>query len=197
MMNSIMGYVYTLVFFAIFVCVLEMIIPKGNTRKYIRLVSGIILTYIVISPIVSILSDVSTTKDNISEGIETLSQTYSLNKEVIGQEQYILNLFEQGMAKDIEKRVQECGYGIDDVKVKYNLSDDNEINEITYISFKVEERINNEQTGYSVEKVNIDIAINDDIDNSSKIELSNEEEKKIKESICEAYQIDFENVYIN
>ncbi len=199
MMNSIMSYIYTLVFFAIFIAVLEMILPKGNSKKYVRLVSGIILTYIVISPIVSILSSVSGVKDNITDGIETLNTSYSSNKKIIGQEQYILNLFEKGVEKDIKNRVEDCGYVIDNVEIKYNLNNDNEITDITYVSFNVIDRIEGKtnDSDIAVEKVSVDVNINkEDKKTQTSIELSTQEKKKIKESICNVYQIDLDNVYI-
>lgn len=197
MMNSIMGYIYTLVFFAIFVAVLEMILPKGNNKKYVRLVSGIILTYITISPIISILSNVSDTKDNIEQGIETFNSQYSSNKKVIGQEQYILNLFEKGVQNDIKNRVEQCGYVANNVEIKYNLNDKNEITDVTYIGFNVVERIENVNNENKISKVDIKVSIDGTNDNDAKsIKLNNEEIKNIKTPICEMYQISEDKVHI-
>lgn len=198
MMNSIMTYIYTLVFFAIFIAVLEMILPKGNSKKYVRLVSGIILTYVVFSPIVSILSNVSDVRQNIADGIESLNSSHSSNKKVIGREQYVLNLFEKGVENDIKDRVEECGYVIDNIEVRYNLNDKNEITDITYVSFNVIDKVNKEnnaRSGEIIEKISISVDLNNN-NNIKSIELTDDEVQMIKDSICNVYQIDEDKVYI-
>ena len=145
MMNSIMSYVYTLVFFAIFIAILEMILPKGNNRKYVMLASGLLLTYITISPIISILSGISETKNTFSSNIKEVSAEYGTSLTDINQEQYVLNLFEKGVENDIKKRVEECGFAIENVKVEYIINEQKEITDITSISFSVLDRVDKHQ----------------------------------------------------
>lgn len=197
MINSIMNYIYTLMILAIIVAVLDMILPKGNSKKYVRLVSGIILTYIAISPIISILSNVTGTKDSIVNELNSIEQQYSSNKKVIGQEQYILNLFEEGVKKDLKKRVEQCGYVIDNLDIRYELNKDNEITKITYIGFNVIERINETATDSSIKNVSISVNLSNEVKREdTSIELTEEEKKKIIEYIGQVYQVDTSIVHI-
>ena len=196
MMNSIMSYVYTLVFFAIFIAILEMILPKGNNRKYVMLASGLLLTYITISPIISILSGISETKNNFSSNIKEVSAEYGTGLTDINQEQYVLNLFEKGVENDIKKRVEECGFTIENVKVEYIINEQKEITDITSISFSVLDRVDKHQNQGNVQKVSVDVSINGNKGNSKNIELTNEEKDNIRKCLSEAYKLSQNDIVI-
>ena len=196
MMNSIMSYVYTLVFFAIFIAILEMILPKGNNRKYVMLASGLLLTYITISPIISILSGISETKNNFSSNIKEVSAGYGTSLTDINQEQYVLNLFEKGVENDIKKRVEECGFAIENVKVEYIINEQKEITDITSISFSVLDRVDKHQNQGNVQKVSVDVSINGNKGNSKNIELTNEEKDNIRKCLSEAYKLSQSDIVI-
>lgn len=196
MMNSIMSYVYTLVFFAIFIAILEMILPKGNNRKYVMLASGLLLTYITISPIISILSGISETKNTFSSNIKEVSAEYGTSLTDINQEQYVLNLFEKGVENDIKKRVEECGFAIENVKVEYIINEQKEITDITSISFSVLDRVDKHQNQGNVQKVSVDVNINGNKGNSKNIELTNEEKDNIRKCLSEAYKISQSDIVI-
>ena len=196
MMNSIMSYVYTLVFFAIFIAILEMILPKGNNRKYVMLASGLLLTYITISPIISILSGISETKNTFSSNIKEVSAEYGTSLTDINQEQYVLNLFEKGVENDIKKRVEECGFAIENVKIEYTISEEKEITDITSISFSVLDRVDKHQNQGNVQKVSVDVSINGNKDNTKNIDLTNEEKDSIKKCLSEAYKLSQSDIVI-
>ena len=196
MMNSIMSYIYTLVFFSIFIAILEMILPKGNNKKYVTLVSGLLLTYITISPIISILSGMSETKNNITHDIEAFNSQYVSTRKNIEQDTYILNLFEKGIENDIKNRLKQYGYAVDNIEIEYTLNDNNEITQINDIRFSVVSKLNNEEENKMIEKVDINISVNETSNDLSNIELSSEEVDKIKECICQAYMINKDNVHI-
>lgn len=196
MMNSIMSYVYTLVFFAIFIAILEMILPKGNNRKYVMLASGLLLTYITISPIISILSGISETKNTFSSNIKEVSAEYGTSLTDINQEQYVLNLFEKGVENDIKKRVEECGFAIENVKVEYIINEQKEITDITSISFSVLDRVDKHQNQGNVQKVSVDVSINGNRDNTKNIDLTNEEKDSIKKCLSEAYKLSQSDIVI-
>ena len=196
MMNSIMSYVYTLVFFAIFIAILEMILPKGNNRKYVMLASGLLLTYITISPIISILSGISEAKNNFSSNIKEVSAEYGTSLTDINQEQYVLNLFEKGVENDIKKRVEECGFAIENVKVEYIINEQKEITDITSISFSVLDRVDKHQNQGNVQKVSVDVSVNGNKDNSKNIELTSEEKDNIRKCLSEAYKLSQSDIVI-
>ena len=196
MMNSIMSYVYTLVFFAIFIAILEMILPKGNNRKYVMLASGLLLTYITISPIISILSGISETKNTFSSNIKEVSAEYGTSLTDINQEQYVLNLFEKGVENDIKKRVEECGFAIENVKVEYIINEEKEITDITNISFSILDRVDKKENQGNVQKVSVDVNINGNKGNSKNIELTNEEKDNIRKCLSEAYKLSQSDIVI-
>ena len=196
MMNSIMSYVYTLVFFAIFIAILEMILPKGNNRKYVMLASGLLLTYITISPIISILSGISETKNTFSSNIKEVSAEYGNSLTDINQEQYVLNLFEKGVENDIKKTVEECGFAIENVKVEYIINEQKEITDITSISFSVLDRVDKHQNQGNVQKVSVDVSINGNRDSNKKIDLTSEEKDSIKKCLSEAYKLSQSDIVI-
>lgn len=196
MMNSIMSYIYTLVFFSIFIAILEMLLPKGNNKKYVMLVSGLLLTYITISPIISILSGISETKSNITHNIETFNSQYVSTSKNINQDTYVFNLFEKGIENDIKSRLKQYGYEVENVKIEYTVNDNNEITQINDIKFNVISKLDNTKESKVVEEVEINVNVIKDNSKGNKIDLSDEDINKIKSCICDAYQVNEENVHI-
>lgn len=56
MINSISSWAEQIVIAVIIVVIIEMILPKGNSKKYIKTVIGIYILYTIISPVISVFA---------------------------------------------------------------------------------------------------------------------------------------------
>ena len=56
MISSISSWAEQIIITVIIATILEMILPKGNSKKYIKTVIGIYILYTIISPIITYIS---------------------------------------------------------------------------------------------------------------------------------------------
>ncbi len=56
MISSISSWAEQIIIAVIIATILEMILPKGNSKKYIKTVIGIYILYTIISPIITYIS---------------------------------------------------------------------------------------------------------------------------------------------
>ena len=73
--------------------IIEMILPEGKNRKYIKTVIGVYILFIILSPIITKISGQEIDMQNIFEGYETTAiEASSLNTEESIKEIYLNNL---------------------------------------------------------------------------------------------------------
>lgn len=53
MINNISSWAEQIIIAVIIATILEMILPKGNSKKYIKTVIGIYILYVIISPVIT------------------------------------------------------------------------------------------------------------------------------------------------
>lgn len=103
--------------------IIEMFVPSGNIKKYVRVVTGIYIIFLVLNPIISNVKNINL--DMIFETPEMPSEsTFSSSQEEME------NLY----AKAIEAEIEEKFSNIEDAKVQFteNLEDIEKI-EITLL----------------------------------------------------------------
>lgn len=72
MIDFLKTYVEQIICIAIFVVIIELILPKGNMKKYVYSITSIIIILFIISPIIS-----SNSEFNIRGAIDNVAQTIS------------------------------------------------------------------------------------------------------------------------
>lgn len=167
----------------IIVSILELILPKGNLKKYIKVVLGIYVLFCMISPFVN-SSKLYDFKDiNLEKySKNTSKKTSDINQESMNKR--LQNLYIEQLKKDIEKRVNEDGYYVTKCDINANLSEnskDSGINQINLVLSK--DKI------AAVQKVEIG---NKNIDEKT----NNEDEEKIREKIANEYEINKDKINI-
>ena len=135
-MDEIKGFIITLVSMIILISAIELIAPDNSMKKYLKFVLGTILIAVMISPIVSVLSDgESILTSKISEYIDLVDsnsiETTSENKKSTGKIAFKENLqqncnrllkekfkeFEFESYIDCEVNMQDITYSINKVEI--------------------------------------------------------------------------------
>lgn len=186
--------------------IIEMLLPEGSNKKYVRVVIGIYILFTIISPVISKLPngkidinaifDTSQYDETLANSDENISKKIEANNSKTVKDIYISNL-----ETDIKSKLKEKGYGVSS----------------TYIKVKDDEN-------YTIEKINLDIY--KEIEDNTEIEISNnikinaieinvqkntnntekqannsqinvEEKNKIKEYLSKTYDIDSKNIEIS
>lgn len=208
MINHINSWAQGIILAVIIATIIEIILPDGKNKKYVKVVIGIYILFVILYPLVSkkeidIESIINYTNSQINK-YETS------NNIVIETNTYVEETYEEKISEDIKKNAKQKGYNIDSLKLYIETADDENYGKINSISMQIskinsqdkelkyeENSVNNEIA--KVENVEIKISNSNTIKNSEekKISISEEELESFKEYLGETYGTEKEKIYIN
>ncbi len=179
----------------IIVTILEMIVPEGRNKKYIKIVMGVYITFTIISPIITKVTgnnfelDVSKYEDLFnSNSVQGVNEITSLNN------QSIENLYLNTIKTDIKTELDKEGYESKKINITADINVENEEAKIYKIDIEVAKKPNEEE----IKKVNkVEIGKSTEESNVEEVTLSSGEVNKLKEVLAEKYEIEKEKIHIN
>lgn len=179
----------------IIVTILEMIVPEGRNKKYIKIVMGVYITFTIISPIITKVTgnnfelDVSKYEDLFnSNSVQGVNEITSLNN------QSIENLYLNTIKTDIKTELDKEGYESKKINITSDINVENEEAKIYKIDIEVAKKPNEEE----IKKVNkVEIGKSTEESNVEEVTLSAGEVNKLKEVLAEKYEIEKEKIHIN
>ena len=187
--------------------IIEMILPEGNCKKYIKVVIGVYILFSIISPVITKFSGNNFSVTNIfdlNEYIQASSNVEDLNE---NQQQQIRNIYETNLKNDIKEKLKSKGY--EATKISLNIENNNQytLKNINITLKKTEETKKTENTIKTVNEVEIQIGSNTNSKNNEQKEnsnsqsnstnLSNKEKNELKQYLSGIYEIDEKNISIN
>ena len=203
--------------------IIQMILPNGNNKKYIKVVLGVYVVFQIITPVinkffnsdfeVSSLIDIDKYTKKM-EIYEVSSKNTDINKT---NEDSIKQIYITNLKKDIKTKLEDKDYLIKDVEVQVENDENYDIKSLTiYVKGKNDnkEENNKEKTENNIhineiEKIEINVSKNNEINknsfNNSENEeasqtkennISNEEKNKIKKYLTSVYEISEKQITI-
>ena len=197
--------------------VIEMILPSGNSKKYIKVVIGIYVLFTIVSPVITkftgetiAVSDILDLDKYVEEAEDVAIQNN------IQSNNQIMEVYSSGIKEDLKAKIEAKGYMVNSIDIGIANDESYSITDIT-IDVEKEEKVdgnemveNEENTGEAdstnkveqIENVNkVEISIADDSTNSNKNSnedsLSNSEKKELKEYLSSVYEVNKNNIIIN
>ena len=214
MVSFISSWAQQIIFAVIIGTILQMLLPEGKNKKYIKIVIGVYVLFAVISPVIGKNIDLNLDEFNLSAN----SAESSLDE--TSQDQ-INNLYTTNLKQDIILKLKNKGYGCENVDLKtnenyevleisvtgiYELEDDNDKDSEKSNSNQNNKTNNdNSQSAKSnIAKVN-SVVINEvqigEKENSIKDQvvkgIPTSEEKNLKEYLSETYNVKEKNISIS
>lgn len=185
MINWINSWLRGIVIAVIISTIIEMIIPNGNIKKYIKTVMGVYIIFVIISPIISRITG---EKINIAKYINSQTSKYE-QKEIatIDTNAYIEQVYKENIKQDIMKKLGEKGYKIKKFEAEI------ETKEIDYGKIK-KLKIGIEKENKNIEPV--EISVNKQ-EKSNKEDIPQDELANIKTFLETTYGIEPKNIIIN
>ena len=195
MISFISSWAQQIIFAVIIGVIIQMLLPEGKSKKYIKIVIGVYVLFSVISPVVG--KNIDMDFGNYSLEIETNTVLSENNTENSINEIYKTNL-----KKEIISKLKKKGYGCESVEIE--VVENYEIEKITIkgiYEFKEKEKESEDEK--TVSKVNEVIINNVQIgekDNSIKDQvvkgIPKSEEKELKKYLNETYAVKEKNIVI-
>ena len=179
----------------ILISIVELIMPKGNMKRYINLVIGLLVIYTIINPFTKLLK----LDFNLDQGVFNYFQEEDILSSPnfsLQQDELIENLYKDKIIKELTEAVENnANYNIIDISIGITNSKE-DYGEIDYINLIVskEDIRKNKDKKIAIKKI---VAV--DTGNDSEIE--NDEESKeiseLKDFISSKYSISKEKVDIS
>ncbi|MBC8588439.1 stage III sporulation protein AF [Tissierellaceae bacterium BX21] len=171
----------------VIISLVELIIPKGNMKKYVDFIIGIIIVFTVISPFTKLINfDI-----NLDEKIETFSNDITMKEDVVStQNEQIEEIFKTNLSSEIKKIVKENSYyKVKDIYISTK-PDDQNLLLIEYINIILDTDKQSKDSEIKIEKINLG---NESIPVSS----SANDFEELKNLIIDYLQIDEERLIIS
>lgn len=197
--------------------IIEMILPNGNSKKYIKMVIGIYILFTIVSPVITkITGNKFQISDafNLDEYIEDAKNSVEIHNTLLeDNNQSIREMYISGIQDDLKAKLYSKGYEVNNLELDVSNDGNYTINNIKVELEKLEKSDDKDNSDNNdinvnkiekVDKVNINSSnvINDTSNNSNNKEempnnLSNSEIKNIKEYLSGVYEVDEDNITIN
>lgn len=195
-----------------------MILPEGNSKKYIKVVIGIYVLFTIVSPVITKLSGkeikVSEILD-LNEYIQEVEASSKMKESVENENAgNITNIYVNGIKEDMKAKIEAKGYVVNNIELRIGNYDTYEIAEVKLDivtnknSYQEDDtnKTNEVEQVQQVEKVKVDI-LNNEIEEKKQEEQEssrNQENKlnitqkqEIKEYLSSTYGISMNNISIN
>ena len=203
--------------------IIQMILPNGNNKKYIKVVLGVYVVFQIITPVinkffnsdfeVSSLIDIDKYTKKMKT-YEVSSKNTDINKT---NEDSIKQIYITNLKKDIKTKLEDKDYLIKDVEVQVENNENYDIKSLTiYVNGKNDnkEEKNKEKTENNIhineiEKIEINVSKNNETNKNSfnnsenkesnqtkENNISNEEKNKIKKYLTSVYEISEKQITI-
>ena len=178
--------------------IIEMILPEGNSKKYVKIVIGVYVLFTIISPVISKITGKTIQVSDILELNKYIEETENSSKLYVTLDEdnsnNIKDIYESSLRNDIKAKVAAKGYNAKNIKLE--IEDDEEY---TLKKIDIEIYKNMEKDKKDIETIqNVDINISQkSTENDMQEKLSEKDKRKLKDYLSGVYEIDEKNININ
>ncbi len=181
--------------------IIEMLLPNGNNKKYIKVIIGLFILFSIIGPILSKFTNIS-----IGQGINisTLNEN-KLKNEVMPQStnQELEKIYKTNLEKDMKEKLQTKGYQVQIMALSVNLVEGENYGEINAVSIKVKETVKEEIKNTNTNRIvinevkEINISVENTVQQKKEPQINEKTREAIKTYLSEEYHINKQNVNVN
>lgn len=182
--------------------IIEMILPEGKNKKYVKTVIGVYILFIMIYPLIN-----KFTKVNINSLLENTTKQMSRYQEnnslKIDTDKYIEDTYRKKVEEDIKNKANEKKLNIISLNVYIETEDEKRYGMLNSLVMKVEKcKINNKEENNTsvnqIKEINISKAMqNNEVAEKKDKTVTEKEIDEFKEYINSTYYLEKEKIHIN
>lgn len=201
MIKFINSWAQGIILAVIIATIIEIIIPEGNNKKYVKTVIGLYILFTIIYPLITKISNNKLNFDSIiAKTSKEVSMYDSKVANSIETNTYIENTYKNNLKEKIKGEIEEKGYTILDFNLYIETQNEEAYGQINSIVLKLQ-KVNKEQNTIKgvnkIEEINVNIKNNKTENLKTEEELTDSEIKSIKEYLNNMYSIEEERIHIN
>lgn len=183
--------------------IIEIILPKGNNKKYVKTIIGIYILFVIVYPLISKITNNKIDVEAVIASTNSTMNKYQIDNNIsLETNEYIEEVYKHTLEEDVTSRLKEKGYKINSLNLYLELADENRYGEIisivmqiSKINNKKEENTKNEVS--TVKEVKISVSNSNKAQEEKKEEIKKEEIDSLKEFLNSIYSVEKERIHIN
>ncbi len=204
MISWISSWAQGIIISVIIASIIEMILPEGSSKKYIKVVIGVFILFTIVVPVINKFKGNSV---NIASIIDF--DKYNNSKEVVSTNLEkennfnIKQMYETNLKVDIKSKIKSKGFEVQNINLKIS---DNEEYRIENIDITISGEIVNKEDEKkqsnvigivdSIEKISVEIS-NKTTKQEKEYQISNKNANNLKEYLSNIYDINEKNILIH
>lgn len=201
MIDWISTWAQSIIIAVIIATIIEMILPSGSSKKYIKVVTGVYILFTIISPVITKFTGKTLAVSDIPEldsyVNEIKQKEVSQNLLAENNSSSIKDIYTANLKSDIKNKLKQKGYNANNIALTVGDDENYTLNKIELDIKKIKE---DKQEVNEIEAVNkIDITISNSVveKNNNKSSISDKEKEKIKQYLSSVYEIDEKDILVN
>ncbi len=217
MIEWLSNWAQAIIIAVIIATIIEMILPEGSSKKYIKVVIGVYILFTIISPVITKFTGKSLAVSDLLEldtyvnEIKEKENSHNLLQE--NNSANIRDIYEGNLKADIQNKLKGKGYIVTSITLEIGDDENYTLHKITLSVTKDnaddeenDERNNEQNTNTEVNSVDVVNEISISVSNTQssidtikeeKSNLPSSDKKKIKEYLSSVYEINEKNIMID
>lgn len=204
MASFLNSWVQGIVIAIVLATVLEMLLPEGNNKKYVKILIGIYILFTIISPVMNKAGKIEV-KNSIldTKQYQKEIEKYSVDANTMQEQNQksIQTIYQQNLKSDMTNKLEEKGYQVNAVHIRVSNEGDYLLEEVRLQLTKAENKekeISKKQNVIAINVVTIEVQ-EEEKQEQEKTEntLEEAEIQEIKEYLTSVYEVQEENIEIN
>ena len=183
---------------------IELILPNGSSKKYVKVIIGIYILFTIISPVMVKLKGSNLNMDEILDTQKYEEKISKSDNKIYAElesnnSRTIKDIYISSLTEDIKSKLKAKGYQVISTNIKI---EDNENYTIESISLNLSKEENEENEGNGSGGINIETVEIKGNNTNNNIKESNNtliesQKNEIKIYLSETYDIDIRSIYIS
>ena len=179
-MNWISNWIQGIIIAVIIGTIIEMLLPEGNCKKYVKVVIGVYILFSIVSPVITKVtgsefrvSDIYDINSYIEASTKSTQDYAEINKE-----NQIKQIYETNLKKDMKQKIEEKGYKVKSIFLELANDEQYTLKKIN-ISLSLKEQNTEENDVKIVNEIQISVANNNE-NQTGDVKISYKEQENLK-----------------
>ena len=201
MIDWISTWAQSIIIAVIIATIIEMILPSGSSKKYIKVVTGVYILFTIISPVITKFTGKTLA---VSDILELDSYVNEIKQKEVSQNllaennsSSIKDIYTANLKSDIKNKLKQKGYSANNIVLTVGDDENYTLNKIELDIKKIKEDKQEVNEIEAVNKINIIISNSVVEKNNNKSSISDKEKEKIKQYLSSVYEIDEKDILVN
>lgn len=201
MIDWISTWAQSIIIAVIIATIIEMILPSGSSKKYIKVVTGVYILFTIISPVITKFTGKTLA---VSDILELDSYVNEIKQKEVSQNllaennsSSIKDIYTANLKSDIKNKLKQKGYSANNIVLTVGDDENYTLNKIELDIEKIKEDKQEVNEIEAVNKINIIISNTVVENNKNKSSILDKEKEKIKQYLSSVYEIDEKDILVN